>query len=74
MKTNFTTEEVKAINRRCLLCEHHGSAHYCLLYKTDSIVFRFDKCARLNHALDLENTEFDYGHNISHTEDGTFQD
>lgn len=46
MKLYFTLPEVKAAQSICSLCQHCDGI-YCERYKTDSTVFKVERCDKL---------------------------
>lgn len=51
MKYHFSSEEVITINTICSMCDKCKHNHYCTELKTDSVVFKYDKCNKLKEEL-----------------------
>lgn len=47
----FDISEVRKYNEICRFCDYGLLDNYCRKFNTDSIVFKYNKCERLNHDL-----------------------
>lgn len=50
-KVGFTSDEIDRARLVCLLCPELGGSGYCNKVKSDSIVFKYDKCDKLKEGL-----------------------